>query len=354
MEEVLNMETAPKLQQKVKTFWLYDGGNSRTLDEKEVKQRVADLNIRVERIYQLAHRVVRSFVEIGQALLEIQQAQSFAMVRNKREDYVSIEDFSYKVFGFSKSTTYNLINVAKRFSSGGEILSRYQDYSYSKLVQFLPLNDGQIQKFTPEVKVEEIKELRKGWEKYGYDGTKTWQEELHRVRERAAAELTQEREKKDRNVGFLSLLTGSTEAPAPQAAEQPLASPAETPAAEPEPIAVQPLFAVPAKEKHSFKNDAERKDYISWENAAKWQLYIKIEEFNLHYHRMEFANGAVVIAAFGGEYSGYDHKTQKYDIYQKDKPYRLYLQTPEKPEFDMNGTSPSAIVEYMKAHRDEI
>lgn len=351
MEEVLNMGTVPKLEQKVTKFWLYDGGNSRTLDEKEIEQRVADLNARVEQIYQLAHRVVRSFVEIGQALLEIQQAQSYMMVRNKREDFFSMEDFGYKVFGFSKSTTYNLINVARRFSSDGKILPQFTDYSYSKLVQFLPMNDGQIERFTPEVKVEEIRELRMGWEKYGYDGTKTWQEELHRVRECAAAELIG-KEHKDRKAGLLSLLTGDNEPSAQPSAT--VSDNSETTAATSEPIAVLPLFAVPAKEKYAFKNDAERKDFISWENAAKWPIYVKIEKFNLHYHRMEFANGAVVFAAFGGEYSGFDHNTQKYDIYQKDKPYRLYLQTPEKPEFDMNGTSPSAIVEYMKTHREEI
>ena len=352
MEEVLNFGEMPVLERYQSRFYLYEGSESRLLVGKEIDERVEALKIRVERIFQLGKRVVSSFIEIGQALLDINRDQSFQMVRNKYETYSTIEEFAYKIFGFGRSTTYNLMNVAKRFTLQGEILPAYQDYTYSKLVQFLPLETERIQRFTPEVKVEEIKELRKGWERYGYDGTKTWQEELHRVRECAAAEVT-EKEKKDRNAGFIQLLTGSTEAPVPQTAEQQSAPFAEEPAVEPEPHVVQPLFAVPAKEKHLFKNDAERKEFISWENAAKWPVYMKIEEFNLHYHRMEFANGAVVIAAFGGAYR-YDHKTQKYDVYQKDKPHRLYLQTPEKPEFDMYGTSPSAIVEYMKAHRDEI
>ena len=350
MEEVLNFGEKPELTQAVDWFRQYDGTY---LHRIEIGKRVKALNEKVERVFQLGKRVVSSFIEIGQILVDIDKDCSFQMVRNKYDRYPTIEAFAYKVFGFGRSTTYNLMNVAKRFAQDGKILPAYQDYTYSKLVQFVPLETERIQRFTPEVKVEEIKELRKGWEQYGYDGTKTWQEELHRVRECAAAEVT-EREKKDRNAGLIELLTGSTEAPTPQPTEQSPAPPAEVPAAVPEPQIVQPQFAVPAKEKHVFKNDAERKEFISWENAAKWPVYIKVEEFNLHYHRMEFANGAVVIAAFGGEYSGYDHNTQKYDIYQKDKPHRLYLQTPEKPEFDMNGTSPSAIVEYMKAHRDEI
>ena len=349
MEEVLNFGEMPKLTQAVDWFRQYDGTY---LHRIEIGKRVEALNAKVERIFQLGKRVVSSFIEIGQALLDINRDQSFQMVRNKYETYSTIEEFAYKIFGFGRSTTYNLMNVAKRFTLQGEILPAYQDYTYSKLVQFLPLETERIQRFTPEVKVEEIKELRKGWERYGYDGTKTWQEELHRVRECAAAEVT-EKEKKDRNAGFIQLLTGSTEAPVPQEAEQQSAPFVEEPSAEPEPHVVQPLFAVPAKKKHPFKNDAERKEFISWENAAKWPIYIKVEEFHLHYHRMEFANGAVVIAAFGGAYR-YDHKTQKYDVYQKDKPHQLYLQTPEKPEFDMNGTSPSSVVEYMKAHRDEI
>ena len=61
-----------------------------------------------------------------------------------------------------------------------------------------------------------------------------------------------------------------------------------------------------------------------------------------------------MIAMFGGTYTGYDSETKLYDHYETRKPFRLYLQTPEKPEFDMNGTSASAIVEYMKRHKDEI
>lgn len=355
MEEVLNFGEMPELERNREKFYLYDGSQSRYLSGEEIDGRVETLKIRVERIFLLGKRVVSAFFEIGQLLLDIDRDQSFQMVRNKHETYSSIEDFAYKIFGFGRSTTYNLMNVAKRFTLRGEILPAYQDYTYSKLVQFLPLETERIQRFTPEVKVEEIKELRKGWERYGYDGTKTWQEELHRVRECAAAEVT-EKEKKDRNAGFIQLLTGSTEAPTPQPSEDQAAaqSPAEAPAAAPEPHIVRPLCVAPVKEMHVFKNDAERKEFISWENAAKWPVYIKVEEFNLHYYRMEFANGAVVIAAFGGEYSGFDRSTGKYDIYQKDKPYRLFLQTPEKPEFDMNGTSPSSVVEYMKAHRDEI
>ena len=355
MEEVLNFGEMPKLEKSQTQFYLFDGSRSRYLSGEEIDARVEALKTRVERIFQLGKRVVSSFIEIGQILVDINKDQAFQVVRNKHETYSSIEDFAYKIFGFCRSTTYNLMNVAKRFAMDGKILPVYQDYTYSKLVQFVPLETERIQRFTPEVTVQEIKELRKGWELYGYDGTKTWQEELHRVRERAAAEVP-EREKKNRNAGLIELLTGSTEAPKPQPSEDQAAaqSPAEAPAAAPEPVTVLPLIAVPAKEMHVFKNDAERKEFISWKNAATWPVYIKIEEFNLHYHRMEFANGAVVIAAFGGEYSGFDRSTGKYDIYQKDKPYRLFLQTPEKPEFDMNGTSPSAVVDYMKAHRDEI
>ena len=352
MEEVLNFGEMPELTQAVDWFRQYDGTY---LHRIEIGKRVEALNAKVERIFQLGKRVVSSFIEIGQLLLDIDRDHSFQLIRNKRETYSTIEEFAYKIFGFGRSTTYNLMNVAKRFAQDGKILPAYQDYTYSKLVQFVPLETERIQRFTPEVKVEEIKELRKGWELYGYDGTKTWQEELHRVRECAAAEVT-DREKKNRNAGLIELLTGSTEAPTPQPSEDQAAaqSPAEAPAAAPEPHIVRPLCVAPVREMHVFKNDAERKEFISWENAAKWPIYIKVEEFNLHYHRMEFANGAVVIAAFGGEYSGFDRSTGKYDIYQKDKPYRLFLQTPEKPEFDMNGTSPSSVVEYLKAHRDEI
>ena len=353
MEEIFNFGEKPKLEPREGLYSTIEDGHVGWQTKGEIVAKSVRLNGLVDRIFDLGKKVVTSFIEIGQMLLEIERDHLYIYVRCKYESYPTVEAFALKIFGFSKSTTYNLIGVAKRFCGDDkEILPQYKDYTYSKLVQFLPMSRTDIDRFTPEVTVAEIKELRKGWEKYGRNIDNTWQQELHRVRERAVAEASAA-EKKDRKESFLSLLTGDqSESVSPSAAED---VPPANADAEPN---VREIVSIPhaaeAIPKHAFKNDDERKEFISWQKAELWPSYIRIPDLNLEYRRMEFANGASVIAMFGGTYTGYDSETKLYDHYETRKPFRLYLQTPEKPEFDMNGTSASAIVEYMKRHKDEI
>lgn len=65
-------------------------------------------------------------------------------------------------FGFSKSTTINMIAVAKRFGDCMTSLKpEYGRFNYSCLCEMLPLTDEQLKLCTPEMTVQEIRALRK-------------------------------------------------------------------------------------------------------------------------------------------------------------------------------------------------
>lgn len=61
-------------------------------------------------------------------------------------------------FGFEKSQVYNYINVYDRFHDKEE----FEGYSFSKLVEFLPLTDEcLLSNFHPEMTIKQIREKKK-------------------------------------------------------------------------------------------------------------------------------------------------------------------------------------------------
>ena len=154
------------------------GRDGYRLSSDSIVNRVEELKSLVLTISIHGQKVVTSYIEIGKSLIRIETDRLYAYVHRKCESYSEIFDFSFKVFGFAKSTTYNLMGVAKRFSDdvSDGVNPRYK------------VRDDQIERFTPDATVQEIRELRKYWDRYGYDDQSTWSVELQRCRQRAAEE----------------------------------------------------------------------------------------------------------------------------------------------------------------------
>lgn len=317
--------------------------NGKFLSHDEVRDRVERLKSLVLQICICGRNVVSYYIKIGRALLEIRDEKLYRYAHRKYESYDDVFVFSYMGFGFAKSTTYNLMGVAERFSDdvSDGVNPRYKDFSYSKLVEFLPMRDDQIERFTPDATVQEIRELRKYWDRYGYDDQSTWSVELQRCRQRAAEEDEKKRREKDkdRTGSFLSLLTEIKE-------EEPQT--VSVPSSSAEGKIVQPLLNVSGK-KVSFQNDAERKAFLSAENAQTWPLYIDVPDLDLQFRKFEFVNGDSIIASFGKYYPNYAlDPNRAYDC------FRLHLQTKDHPFYDYEGISTTHVLEYLKKHKNEI
>ena len=317
--------------------------NGKFLSHDEVRDRVERLKSLVLQICICGRNVVSYYIKIGRALLEIRDEKLYRYAHRKYESYDDVFVFSFMVFGFAKSTTYNLMGVAKRFSDdvSDGVNPRYKDFSYSKLVEFLPMRDDQIERFTPDATVQEIRELRKYWDRYGYDDQSTWSVELQRCRQRAAEEDEKKRREKDkdRTGSFLSLLTEIKE-------EEPQT--ASVPSSSAEGKIVQPLLNVSGK-KVSFQNDAERKEFLSAENVKTWPLYIDVPDLDLQFRKFDFVNGDSIIASFGKYYPNYAlDPNRAYDC------FRLHLQTKDHPFYDYEGISTTHVLEYLKKHKNEI
>lgn len=79
----------------------------------------------------------------------------------------SIAEMAEANFGMDKGAVSRCIDVFRRFCMKQEysckmvIDDRYKDFSYSQLVEMLPLKDDIICKITPDMSVRQIRELKK-------------------------------------------------------------------------------------------------------------------------------------------------------------------------------------------------
>lgn len=82
--------------------------------------------------------------------------------------YLTMEEFSEKNLGMDKSTVYKYIRVFEEYCSRQGpfqhktmfLDSRYQDYSFSQLVEMCNMNDDLRRKCKPEMTIKEIRELK--------------------------------------------------------------------------------------------------------------------------------------------------------------------------------------------------
>lgn len=101
----------------------------------------------------------RSFIAVGYYLKHIRDDELF------REDgYDNIWEFAQAEFGISKSTASRYMKMNDRFSKDGNspiLDERYKGFEKSKLQEMLSLTDDQLEQVTPDMKVQQIREMRK-------------------------------------------------------------------------------------------------------------------------------------------------------------------------------------------------
>lgn len=101
----------------------------------------------------------RSFIAIGYYLKLIRDGELY-----REEGHENIWDFAMAEYGISKSTASRYMSMNDRFSLDGNspiVDQKYKDFEKSKLQEMLSLTDEQLEQVTPEMKVQEIRSMRK-------------------------------------------------------------------------------------------------------------------------------------------------------------------------------------------------
>ncbi len=123
------------------------------------------------------YNIAKEFVYIGFLLAECDYYETY-----KEWGYSSIHEYASNQLGFKKSSTYNFINVCKAFCNPTEALpfsyfmkDPYTNFNYSQLVEMLSMNEKQRSQVTPDMTVNQIREVKKNdidFEHYFYCNVK--------------------------------------------------------------------------------------------------------------------------------------------------------------------------------------
>lgn len=362
MEELLSLRgQAPEFQLRADScacsHFDWPRGESVLYTPEERAGFVDELTEKTKRIFELGRSVSKAFVEIGYLLREINNNYLIRFACIRSQTFEDMGDFGFKVFGFQKSTTYNLMRVVDTFGDGdGGLLCQYQDYSYTQLVNLLPFTGYERKMFTPEVTVAEIKELRAGLKKFplkewrgsDFGKTITWRSELERVRKAAAEEAVAEKKEKkeERTRGFLEMLSSA------ESSEPEISSPSpQTEAAEvPAETVTESVPAAVGKNRLELKNREERKKWVEgvFEGASP---YWTISELDLKIYRYVFANGAKLYRFNGVTY----WEAWSTEPGREDTTSKYFITDSKCPKFDMcRARSVNQVVDWLTEHGKEI
>lgn len=104
------------------------------------------INYRIDSIFE-------DYLEIGNLLKEVEQDKIY-----EANEYTSIYEYASKEFDLSETTTKNIISIVKRFCTDhGRLLDQYKEFSFSNLVELLPVDDKEIKNFTPSMTVKTMR-----------------------------------------------------------------------------------------------------------------------------------------------------------------------------------------------------
>ncbi len=247
-------------------------------------------------------RISSSFMAIGWQLSQFNPDGTVCTVFDPNRSiynivYLRFSDFCEQRFGIKRSTAYALRNVYKAFGCGqeGKVLPAYKDYSYSQLVEMLPLSSEERKKVKPEMSIKDIRALK--------------QSEKATVVKATELKPT----------------------PAPQ-----------------EQLTVE---EAPQKEQANgvllLKNDKEREAWIA-DYEKHCYLWVDVPSLYLKVYRYDFKNGDYFLVVRAGKktsvYGLSDYGQKHYQVVKKGEAFNI---------FSLNHLD-HRIIDYLKKHRDEI
>ena len=124
----------------------------------------AQLNIEIKAIKELEKSSLDNFISIGAHLHTLKTSTLYQHIRTPQGKlgYDSVYDLLKEYFGYDKSTVSRYIGVAQRFGDNfNGINKRFAEFSFSQLIEMLPLTDVQIAKCLPTMTVAEIRAFKK-------------------------------------------------------------------------------------------------------------------------------------------------------------------------------------------------
>lgn len=131
----------------------------KALDDDEVQVSViknGQLDNKLSIIRAKSKAIVENFIEIGSVFIDIEDNKFYL-----EKGYINIVEMAHKEVNISKTTLYNLISVAKKFTFNGKLIEGFEKYNFSQLVELVSVPEKVIDKIEPGMPVKHIQQLKK-------------------------------------------------------------------------------------------------------------------------------------------------------------------------------------------------
>jgi hypothetical protein len=106
-----------------------------------------------KRIHENVESIFDKYTEIGMLLSEFNEKKLYEL-----NDYSDIYEYAYDNFTISKTTVKNVMAIASKFcDEDGDILEEFEGYSFSNLVELIPVDQKDLSKFKPSMTVKKVR-----------------------------------------------------------------------------------------------------------------------------------------------------------------------------------------------------
>lgn len=258
--------------------------------------------------------------------------------------YKDIYELSEVEFGFKRSSTAAYIAVAEEYGvriNSVEAPGRWSQFSFSQLVEMLPLDDYDRGLIKPEMTVKQIREWRQNHKFVVLeDGDCVMYGELSEKQRREYADY-KERQKAECGAGKSEIddfvqTSGQEKCNMADANLQDFEKD----------VVVQSAKAVAKSVLLGLKNRQQREEFVN--SYKDWGVWLSVPELNLTCYKYKFANGHEIVVSV---YSAY----VDYGIHQCREELRRYHVIDDKRTFfDLTGVPLTYVLNYMTEFAKEI
>ncbi len=291
--------------------------------------------------------LAQSFVRyVHEDLLQIKQPHfdiAFRLSEAKKLGYAeelgfaNIYELSEKEFGFKRSSTAAYIAVAERFMNGMQVLEAFDEFSFSQLVEMLPLSEFDARRVDAGMTVKKIREWRKdhkfvqlGDNPYCMYGSLS-------EKDKQAYDEQEARRKEERK---LVREEGSVQTSGQNEEVEDLQDFEKN-------VVVVPEVAVAKSNRLGLKNKAEREKWL--ERYKDWGVWLSVPELNLTCYKYVFANGFELVVSESATWDDYNLGASKRACL-----VRYHLVDGKRTFFDLSGVSKTYVLGVMTEFAKEI
>lgn len=241
-------------------------------------------------------KMQKSFVKIGWYLKHIRDRELF-----KEDGYANIYECASDRLGYSQSTTSRFINICEKFSknhNSPELDDRYAGFDKSQMIEMLPLAPDQLEKVTPDMTVQQIRNIKDSARKES-DAVDRESEGVEDIPGQTSIETDfPEYMPKPTALRQAAEPVRNKEEPKPPYNQEPLmeeyaTSHSDVTEESSDTDAGECQDGSEHDELPSFHNNDQRKEWLS--NYKAWGLWYRDENIDVNYYKFDFTDGRRLI-----------------------------------------------------------